>query len=160
MNETTQTPKTVLIVEDHPPTAHLLELAFEEIAPEIATEVYETGDAAIERLQRIESGATIPSLVLLDLDLPIKSGYEILEWRNEIDALSRIPFVVLSGTSRNMAASRCYDLHAQSYITKPEKWEEFTELVAVLVKYWFNHAEQPVIEADSDGEITELRSKQ
>lgn len=160
MNDTNRLSGTVLIVEDHEPTSHLLELAFEKTAPKISTERLETGEEAIRRLKEIDEGAPIPDLILLDLDLPVKNGYDVLEWRNEVDILSWIPAVVLSGTSTNTAVSQCYDLNVQSYITKPEDWEGFVELATLLVDYWFKHANNLSVHPCSEIENSGLKSIQ
>lgn len=158
MDKDTTRSGTVLVAEHHLPTIHLLELAFEEIAPEVSVEFVETGTAAIERLASVEDGATRPDLVLLDLNLPLKSGHDVLRWRMASDEIGRIPVVVISDTSDPTAACLCYDLNAQAFISKPQGWEEFLDLTTVLVKHWFQYAESPVVSSPSDGPSSEFES--
>lgn len=160
MDENTTQSGTVLVAEDHPPTTRLLELAFEEAAPGVTVEFVETGAAAIERLANVENGLPRPDLMLLDLDLPLKSGYEVLQWRAKTEDIVRTPVVVISDTSDTTAARRCYDLNAQSFISKPQDWEEFLDLATVLVKYWLQYAENPAVQSSSDGGLMELESTQ
>lgn len=138
----------ILVVEDDVPTSSLLTQAFEETAPEVTIEVVGRGDDAIERLEATAHGKPMPDLVLLDLDLPGKSGREVLEWREGRKEASRIPVVVLSDVSSAEAVNQCYDLRAQSFLSKPSNWEEFLGLADVVVEYWFVHANAPVVTTD------------
>lgn len=156
MDKDTTHSGTVLIAEHHSPTIRLLELAFEEIAPEVTVEFADTGIAAIERLASVEDGADPPDLVLLDLNLPLKSGHDVLRWRMASDDLGRIPVVVVSDTSDPAAARLCYDLNAQAFISKPQGWEGFLDLTAVLVKHWFQYAESPAVHSPSDDTSSEF----
>ena len=156
MDKDTTHSGTVLIAEHHSPTIRLLELAFEEIAPEVTVEFVDTGTAAIERLASAEDGATRPDLVLLDLNLPLKSGHDVLRWRLGSDDVGRIPVVVVSDTSDPTAARLCYDLNAQAFIGKPQGWEGFLDLTRVLVKHWFQYAESPAIQVPSDDASSEF----
>lgn len=153
-----QTSGRVVIVEDHAPTSNLLEQAFEEVAPKMTTECIESGDGAIERFRAVERGDPEPDIVLLDLDLPGKSGCEVLSWRDGRKIPSRIPVVVLSDISSTEAVNQCYDLQAQSFLAKPSDWSGFIDLVEVIIEYWFVHANSPIMSSEngpSSPEVTD-----
>lgn len=78
-----------------------------------------------------------PSLILLDLNMPRKDGFQVLKELKEDIGLSGIPVVVYSTSSRPEDVRRCYALHANSYISKPTSYEELLEIANMICGYWF-----------------------
>jgi CheY-like chemotaxis protein len=77
-----------------------------------------------------------PDLVLLDLNLPKLDGRHVLsEMKNDPD-LRRIPVVVLTTSKAEEDVLRSYDLHANSYITKPVDFEQFIKVVQSIEEFW------------------------
>lgn len=143
MAETDEGSKRVLIVEDHAPTANLMVRALNEAASEVSCIEVRTASEALEYLTRSGEAADLPDIVLLDLDLPDKNGFDVLKTLNSHPKLSRTPVIVVSGDARPSTIHRCYELHARTFIKKPEAWDEFATVAQAIVDYWFNTAATP-----------------
>lgn len=127
---------TILLVEDDPGHARLIQKNFERA--NLANEIIHLSDgqAAMDYLfsEGAYRGAELPEmlLVLLDLNLPIHSGFEVLQ-RMKADTRTRsIPVVVLTTTDDSTEVDRCYDLGCNVYVTKPVEYEKFTEAMRKL----------------------------
>jgi DNA-binding response OmpR family regulator len=84
-----------------------------------------------------------PDLILLDLNLPKKDGREVLqEVKNDTD-LRRIPVVILSTSDAESDILKSYDLHANSYITKPVGLQAFVEVIKAIDEFWFSIVKLP-----------------
>lgn len=85
-----------------------------------------------------------PALMLLDLQLPRRSGHEVLEWlRAQTEEMRRLPVVVLTSSREPRDINRAYELGANSYLVKPVAFEALLELVRELEHYWLTLAERP-----------------
>lgn len=87
--------------------------------------------------------APTPGLILLDLNMPKKDGREALEEIKADPALREIPVIVLTTSKEEEDIHRSYQLHANSYITKPVTFESLIALVSALGKYWMEIVELP-----------------
>ena len=84
-----------------------------------------------------------PSLILLDINLPTKSGWEALdEIKRNID-LRRIPVVILTTSSSPDDVQLSYDRGAASYITKPSRYQDWKSAIDTLDTYWFSTVRLP-----------------
>jgi len=87
-----------------------------------------------------------PDLVLLDLQLPLKDGREVLtEIRGE-EELQNIPVVVLTASSDHEDVVRSEQLHVDSYIVKPVDLEKFLTVVKQLKRFWMADVILPSVE--------------
>ena len=132
--------RKIIIVEDNPADAKTLRVALARRSDEIETILLEDGARAIEYFSRSFVDA---DLVLLDLNLPIVSGFEVLEFLKADPQLRKLPVVVLSGSSSQPEIERCYAAGANSYFCKPTGIQQVFDMVAGLVTYWFDHARRP-----------------
>lgn len=87
--------------------------------------------------------APTPGLILLDLNMPKKDGREALEEIKADPTLREIPVIVLTTSKEEEDIHRSYQLHANSYITKPVTFESLIALVSALGKYWMEIVELP-----------------
>jgi CheY-like chemotaxis protein len=127
----------VLLVEDNPGDVRLTREAFREGGSHGTTiEVAKDGVEAMARLRRSGLDADRPDLVLLDLNLPRKDGREVLREVKSDPALTGIPVVVLSTSSAAADVARCYDLHANAYVTKPSDFDEFMTVIRRIEAFW------------------------
>src|SRR5689334_16963384 len=78
----------------------------------------------------------LPGLILLDLNMPKKDGREALAEIKADPELQRIPVVILTTSKQEEDIYRSYQLHANSYITKPVTFEQLVHVVSTLGKYW------------------------
>jgi CheY-like chemotaxis protein len=129
----------ILLVEDSP-TDRLIAVQALKLAP-IATTLHfaEDGEEAMTYLRAgaRDPSAVRPHLILLDLNLPRKDGRAVLAEIKADPALRPIPVVVLTTSSAADDIAGAYSLHANSYITKPVDFAEFTRRIASLINYWF-----------------------
>ena len=124
-------PVEILIVEDNPGDVRLTREALKEGKIRNNLHAVQDGVAALAFLRREGpfAGAAKPDLILLDLNLPKKNGFEVLEEMKADENLKRIPVVVLTTSSEDRDILRSYDLHANCYVTKPVDMEQFVTVV-------------------------------
>jgi CheY-like chemotaxis protein len=136
----------ILLVEDNLGDAELTSLAFEESPLRINLSVVGDGAAALAFLhhrQKQYANAPHPDLILLDLNLPKKSGHEVLAEIKADEALKRIPVVVLTTSQAEEDILRAYNFHASGYITKPVGFDQFLKAVKSIEDYWFKNVRLP-----------------
>jgi|SRR5664279_2822817 CheY-like chemotaxis protein len=78
----------------------------------------------------------LPGLVLLDLNLPYWSGFEVLEWIRQQPQLRRLPVLVFSSSSRPDDIARAYDAGANAYLVKPNALADLTAMALALRDFW------------------------
>lgn len=135
----------VLLVEDNPGDVLLTEEAFQEMSATVHLHVVGDGVAAMQFLRREEaySDAPLPDLILLDLNLPTMTGSEVLEFIKDDPELRRIPVVILTTSSAESDVVRCYDLHANCYVTKPIDFDDFASALRLVNDFWTRVAKLP-----------------
>jgi CheY-like chemotaxis protein len=153
-NELLQDPSrriTVVLVEDDPNDVLLIRRAFERTGGEMTLIHLSDGDAAVQYLAgqepyhaRLESPC--PTIMLLDIKLPRRSGFEVLSWaRSQTTAAKRIPILMLTSSGQKADIDRAYDLGATAYLRKPSRAKLLSELVADLKTFWLKWGEIPEI---------------
>src|SRR5579871_6405845 len=110
----------IIVVEDDPAEAHLLSLAIREAGVPVRIVVLDDGVKALDYIVRNRREC---DLVLLDLNLPRISGFEVLARVKKQEDLRAIPVVIFSGSTDPADVERCYRLGANSYICKPTHLE-------------------------------------
>ena len=122
---------SVLLVEDDPGDVLLIREAFSDRKVGNVLSVVSDGVEAMQfiRGEGEYAGRERPDLVLLDLNLPRKSGTEVLEEIKSDPELTTIPVVVLTTSRAEADVLRSYEMHANAYITKPVDFDRFGEIV-------------------------------
>jgi CheY-like chemotaxis protein len=94
------------------------------------------GEEAIDFLLRRDKfrRAPQPDVILLDLNLPKKSGREVLAEIKSDRRLARVPIVVLTGSATQQQMLQAEGLHVESYLSKPIDWQQFSGVVKLLRK--------------------------
>lgn len=135
MNEV---PIEILLVEDSPGDVRLTQEALRDGRVLNRLSVVGDGEAALQFLRRTGpyANAPTPDLILLDLNLPRRSGIEVLGVIKQDPALRRIPVVVLTMSSAEKDVVRSYDLHANCYIVKPVDLAQFMGAVEQIEDFW------------------------
>ncbi len=127
---------TILLVEDDPGHTRLIEknLRRANIKNEIAFAT--NGQEALDYLFCEGTYANRKHashlLVMLDLNMPVLDGYQVLERMKKDDRTKRIPVVILTTTDDHREVRRCYELGCNVYITKPVDYEQFSEAIRKL----------------------------
>ena len=127
--------KLILSVEDNPDDVLILKRAFQKANTSAHLEFLADGDLAIEYLAK-SSQNPCPSLLLLDLKLPRKSGLEVLAWLRAQPCLKRLPVVMLTSSNQPKEINSAYDLGANSYLVKPGSMDDFVQLAKAVEAYW------------------------
>lgn len=135
----------ILLVEDSPSDALLTKEALKSSLAVRTIHHVENGDQAMDFLRGRGSFSrqARPDLVLLDLNLPRKSGLEVLQEIKTDEDLKMIPVVILT-TSRDEAdVLGSYGQHANCYVAKPVTFESLVQVVGNIQKFWSGVATLP-----------------
>jgi DNA-binding response OmpR family regulator len=142
----------ILLVEDNPADVRLIREAFKDNKTKNDFHVEQDGEAALNYLNSFNgngngngNGSTRPDLIILDLNLPRKNGFEVLEQIKTNPSLKSIPVVVLSTSDSEEHIYKSYNLNANCYITKPVEFTEFLNVVRVIESFWFEIAKLPSV---------------
>ena len=135
----------ILLVEDNPGDARLTLEAFKEGKVLNHLTVMKDGVEALAYLRRQGpyASAKVPDLILLDLNLPRKSGREVLIEVKADERLKKIPVVVLTTSADDQDVARAYNQHANCYITKPVDLEQFLRVVHSIEDFWLTLVRLP-----------------
>lgn len=136
----------VLLVEDDAADAGLVRMAIERGSHSCRLHHVKDGTEALGFLRGIGASFTEaprPDLVLLDLNLPGRSGHEVLETIKGDSRLCTIPVVVLSTSSAGRDVTRAYQAGANSFVSKPMEVEEFMATIHCIEHYWFDLCAPP-----------------
>lgn len=141
-------PFNILLVEDNPADVEIAMEAFRRSHKGNRIFVCRDGEEALDfiyqrgRFAKVGS-APRPDLILLDLNLPKKSGAEVLDQVKKCDQMRTIPVVVLTTSDRDEDVARCYKLGANSYLAKPVQFEDCLKLVDEIQEYWLDVSKLP-----------------
>jgi CheY-like chemotaxis protein len=126
---------SILLVEDDPDHVELAMRALERHG--VANQVFVAHDGA-EALDYLLGGrlATLPEVVLLDLNLPKISGLDVLRRIRENENTRLLPVVILTSSDEETDLARSYELGVNSYIRKPVSFAEFAEAIRQVGVYW------------------------
>ena len=136
----------ILIAEDDADDRFLLKTAFEENGFTDTLCFVENGVELMDYLlkQNVDGANSFPRFILLDLNMPKKDGREVLKELKQHPNLKKIPVVIFSTTNNEQEMKRCYELGANSYITKPNSFDSLLKTVAAFRSYWMQTSSIPV----------------
>lgn len=129
----------ILLVEDNEDDIDLTRLALRknQITNEVV--VARNGLEAVETFKnRYTNNKEWPSLVLLDLNMPVSDGFEVLKEIKGDDHYKKVPVVILTSSGESEDVKKGYDLGANSYIRKPVSYSDFKAMVKEIGRYWLN----------------------
>ena|SRR5215510_3216215 len=126
--------RPILVIEDDTDDLFLLQKAFEKSGLTTELLIARDGEMAIEVLSN--GKGELPSLVILDLKLPRKSGFEVLEWLGARGTLARMHVIVLSSSTVPSDVQRAYGLGVVSYHAKPAHFQELKALAVEICRFW------------------------
>lgn len=136
----TESATVVLVVEDDPNDRMLLAHAFRKSAPDVdvrmAKDAFDAEDYLLGRSPYGDHKAhPRPSLVLLDLKLPRRSGLDFLAWIKAQPRLAEIPVIILSSSQESCDLDRAYELGAKSYLVKSVELQELIRIAEGIAAY-------------------------
>ncbi|MEM8611191.1 MAG: response regulator [Cyanobacteria bacterium P01_H01_bin.105] len=136
---------TILLIEDSPTDAAILEAAFEQVGCQRPIQLAQTGDEALGLLKDANHDTYSSSmLILLDLNLPGTNGYDVLQTIKQNSVWQIIPTIILSSSNAPHDIEKSYRLHANAYITKPANFTGYTLIAQKIYDFWLNTAKLPV----------------
>ena len=135
----------VLLIDDSPDDERILRRAMRGTTILENLQVVDDGDQAMAFIRREGeyTGAPRPDLILLDLNLPRRDGWEVLEEIKADRELRSIPVVVLTTADSKEDVRRAYRLQASSFITKPADFSRLERIMTSLDEYWTEMASLP-----------------
>jgi CheY-like chemotaxis protein len=141
-------PIQVLLAEDDPDDRELVAQALDESRWRTELHIVEDGEDLMDYLHRRKTYASDtdsprPDLILLDLNMPRKNGREAVREIKADANLRQIPVVVLTTSKSDEDIFFCYDAGVNSYVTKPETFGVFLDVVKQLHHYWLGLGELP-----------------
>ncbi|MCK5644077.1 MAG: response regulator [Gammaproteobacteria bacterium] len=138
-------PIEILLVEDNLGDVRLTQESLQDSKVKHNLHVVTDGEKALDFLHQegLYSNAVRPDIILLDLNLPRKDGREVLAEIKADVVLKAIPVVVFTTSTADNDIIMAYDLHANSYITKPQGLDQFFEVVNSIEKYWLTIVRLP-----------------
>jgi len=138
-------PVEILLVEDNPADVQLINLMLKQTKlPHRMTSVGD-GEAATRYLfEKVKKGdAPCPELIILDLNLPGKSGKQVLNELKSASETRGIPILIFTTSRDEEDVRRCYELHANCYVSKPTDLARFNTVLKTIEEFWFGIAELP-----------------
>lgn len=130
----------IVQIEDDPNDVFLFDRAFKkaQVAADLIS--IQDGEQFIaflnEREPSAANAAALPTLVLLDIKLPRKSGFEVLQWMRAHPVFKRIPVVMLTSSAQPTDVRRAYDLGANGYLVKPMDIDHMIRLLSTIQQFW------------------------
>jgi len=145
-------PFTVLLVEDDLNDIFIVKRAFKMADIHTPLQVVTDGQEAVSYLRgdgkyADRNAYPIPRLIVMDIRMPRKTGFEVLEWvKTNRQPLRRIPIVIVSSSENPEDINRAYELGANAYMVKPMNFREVEHLFATITHYWGLECAKPELE--------------
>lgn len=140
--------KIILMAEDDVDDRLLAKDALAESGLDGELRFVDNGEELLDYLHRrgkFDGQVVPPGLILLDLNMPVKDGREVLREIKSNPALRQIPVVVLTTSHADTDIELIYHLGANSFITKPVRYELLVDVMRILSQYWLNTVELPAL---------------
>jgi len=141
--------RTILVAEDVDDDYFLIARAFNKIGSRVTPRRVASGEEVIDYLSEKNAFADraknpLPELVILDVRLPGKSGFEVLAWIRRQSESRALPVVFLSSSESPEDVNRAYALGANSYLMKPGSQNEYELLLRLVEEYWIDWNRPPM----------------
>lgn len=137
----------LLLVEDNPNDVFLLRKAFEKSGVNFYFNIATDGKEALDYLNKKEKyeQAKTPGIIILDLNLPKKNGFEVLKEIKNDKQLKKIPVIIFTTSASEEDIARSYELSANCYIVKPSSYKELLKVVELIKSFWLNFVRLPEV---------------
>jgi len=148
MNKLNTNPAHILLVEDNEGDIFLTLEAFEEYRVKTEISIVKNGQEALDFLFQRETyiNAPRPDLILLDINIPIFNGHEVLSQIKTDTNLKNIPVFILSTSSNQKDWDEAYGNHCENYLKKPIDLRTFLDALQSIEKFWLDlRVTQPLV---------------
>ncbi len=138
---------TILLVDDSENDLYLMRAAFKKAEFNCPLQEAHDGEEAIAYLDgegqyRDRAKFPLPAVILLDLNMPMKNGFDVLDWMRVQPRFKRLSVIVLSASERPQDVEQAFDLGAHSYLVKPRTLEDLTAMIRCL-RDWLRYNQFP-----------------
>lgn len=127
----------MLLVEDSPTDVMLVEEALSLVGGDVDLDVVGSGERALEHLELGALAGNLPTIILLDLNMPGIGGLDVIRTVKMHPLLRSLPVLVMSSSSAPDDVRRSYELGAAGYIVKPPRFSELVEALDAMRRFWF-----------------------
>ena len=143
----------LLVAEDDANDVFFLKRAFEQAEIQNPLHFVHDGQEAIDYLSGVGAFSDrtqypLPSLLILDLKMPRKTGMEVLKWLDEQPELRRLPVVVFTSSAHQKDVERAYQLGANAFVVKPSSVGRRIELAKVMKGFWLDFNEPSLLSTE------------
>jgi len=128
----------ILLIEDNEGDILLTLEAFEECKVKTEINIARNGQEALDFLNKREpyTKAKKPDLILLDINIPIFNGHEVLQQIKSNPELKKIPVIMLTTSSNQKDIDKAYEQHSNSYVQKPLNMDDFLKAILKIEEFW------------------------
>lgn len=123
----------ILLVEDDEVDIMTVKRAVKEVGIDNSIHTAQNGELALEYLEEAE---LMPSIILLDINMPRMNGLEFLEVIKSDKRFKRIPVIILTTSQEDQDRYKSFDLQAAGYMLKPVDYNQFIKLMKTIQEYW------------------------
>lgn len=139
INTNVKKPFRILIADDDTDDVQLTKDCF--IQNSLPIHINDVGDGQIlmdhlKGIIDVSKSKELPQLILLDINMPRKSGFEVLQELKQDDALRKIPVVIFSTSHTSKDVELAYELGASCFVSKPNSFEEWCDKMGKLGRFW------------------------
>ncbi|HKA19023.1 MAG TPA: response regulator [Blastocatellia bacterium] len=127
---------SILLVEDNTIDLDIALRAFDRCELYKPLQIARNGEDVLDFMQQWEEGQPVPSVILLDLDLPKVGGLEVLRRLKSHEDFKTIPVIMLTNSGDAQDIHEAYQLGANSYVQKPMDFGSYRELANQIEHYW------------------------
>lgn len=138
-------PINILLVEDNPADVYLIRTILQASQTSYRLHNVLNGEEVMKFLlqQEKNTNTSRPDLILLDLNLPLKNGFEVLKEIKSIPEFKMIPVIILTSSTAEQDILKSYNLFASCYISKPLDWNDFINTFKSLENFWLQLVHLP-----------------
>jgi CheY-like chemotaxis protein len=131
-------PAEVLLIDDNRGDAILASHAFRAASVATNLTVAQTGEAALDLLEKCEAQQSrLPDVILLDLSLPRIGGLEVLKTLKQDSRFRHIPVIIMSNSGAGPNVLNCYREYAAAYLIKPSDISKYRETISLIEQFFF-----------------------
>lgn len=141
---------SILMLEDDHDDRHITESFFSERGYEIDIQFLDESDQLISYLEDAAIQGSLPNMILIDLNMPRKNGYEVLKEVKSHSQFHVIPVIIVSGTAFPADVKECYRLGANSFVKKPFTDQLTQKKIETFANYWFEVSELPEVQSHTN----------